>query len=118
MERSEYYTLCFFDNEYRAALTYCGTESGRDHKEKNKAEEAGLTPLYTENGSVYFKEAYLVLECRKLYSAPFKAEEFATDVVISRRDSDKQSVYNEMPQYHKFYIGEIVKTQMRKVVNE
>ncbi|MDR1458688.1 MAG: flavin reductase [Bacteroidales bacterium] len=115
MEKNEYYTLCFFDEEYKAALTYCGTESGRDHKEKNKAEAAGLTPLYTENGNVYFKEAYLVLECRKLYSAPFKSENFATNIVTLRRDGT-ESVYNEMPQFHKFYIGEIVKSQVRHLV--
>jgi flavin reductase (DIM6/NTAB) family NADH-FMN oxidoreductase RutF len=112
-ENSDYYTLCFFDSVYREALVYCGARSGRDHKDTNKAEVAGLTPLYTENGAVYFKEAWLVLECRKLYSDRFNAKNFATDVVMSRRGTDVQSVYNEMPQYHKFYIGEIVNCQMR-----
>jgi flavin reductase (DIM6/NTAB) family NADH-FMN oxidoreductase RutF len=115
-EKSDYYTLCFFDREYREALNYCGSQSGRDHKEKNKAEVAGLTPLYTENGAVYFKEAYLVLECRKLYSDQFKAENFATDIVMKRRDTNTQSIYNEMPQYHKFYIGEIVNCQTRQFI--
>ncbi|MDR2408651.1 MAG: flavin reductase [Bacteroidales bacterium] len=115
-EQSDYYTLCFFDEEYRPALNYCGSKSGRDHKEKNKAEAAGLTPLYTENGAVYFKEAYLVLECKKLYSDQFKAENFATDILMTRRGSTTPSTYNEMPQYHKFYIGEIVNCLMRKAV--
>ena len=76
IEKGEYYTLCFFDAEYREALLFCGSKSGRDYKDKNKAVEAGLTPAYTENGSVYFKEAYLVLECKKLYSDQFKADCF------------------------------------------
>jgi flavin reductase (DIM6/NTAB) family NADH-FMN oxidoreductase RutF len=117
MEKSEYYTLCFFDREYRSALTYCGTESGRDHKDKNKAEVAGLTPLYTENGAVYFKEAYLVLECKKLYSDQFKAENFATNIVMTRRNTNTASTYNEMPQYHKFYIGEIVDCRIRQLIH-
>ncbi len=116
IEKSEYYTLCFFDRNYRSKLRYCGATSGRDLKGKNKAEEAGLTPMYTENGSIYFKEAYLVLECKKLYSDQFKAENFAAEVVMIGKEGaggPAQSVYNEMSEYHKFYIGGIVNCWMR-----
>jgi len=109
IEKSEYYTLCFFDEEYRDALQYCGTASGRDHKEQNKAEKAGLTPAYTDNGTVYFKEAYLVLECKKLYAEQFNAECFTADVPM------KDGTYNTTSKedMHKFYIGEIVNCWMR-----
>ena len=112
IEKESYYTLCFFDEEYRQALRFCGSNSGRDYKEKNKAEEAGLTPAYTENGTTYFKEAYLVLECKKLYSDQFKAEGFATEIVTENAKGEK-STYNERETYHKFYIGEIVNCLMR-----
>lgn len=112
MEKGEYYTLCFFDEEYRQALQFCGSHSGRDYAEKNKAEEAGLTPAYTENGAVYFKEAYLVLECKKMYSDQFRKESFATNVTMESRTGE-ESVYNERDTYHKFYIGEITNCLIR-----
>ena len=112
IEKEEYYTLCFFDGEYRQALQFCGSKSGRDYKNKNKAEEAGLTPAYTENGAVYFKEAYLVLECKKLYSDQFRREYFATNVVMENRIGEK-SIYNEQETYHKFYMGEITNCMIR-----
>lgn len=108
MEENEYYTLCFFDEEYREALQFCGTASGRDYPEQNKAEVAGLTPLFTQNGTVYFKEAYLVLECKKLYADMIEKELFTTEVV-----SGDKTTYNSQDDLHKFYIGEIVNCWMR-----
>ena len=113
MEKENYYTLCFFDKEYREILRTCGSVSGRDFKDKNKAEEAGLTPAYTENGTVYFKEAYLVLECRKLYSDQFEKEGFATEIFAEDDMTGDKFIYNELPQYHKLYIGEIIHCMMR-----
>ena len=112
MEKGEYYTLCFFDEQYRDALRITGTTSGRDYKDKNKAEEAGLTPAYTKNGAVYFKEAYLVIECKKLYAEHFKKECFTTDVVIEVGEGHKVT-YNELDAYHKMFIGEITDCLMR-----
>ncbi len=113
MEKEEYYTLCFFDEEYRDILRFCGSISGRDFKDKNKAEEAGLTPAYTENGAVYFKEAYLVLECKKLYSDQFEKEGFATEIFVEDDLSGDKFIYNKIPEYHKLYIGEIINCMMR-----
>ena len=110
IEKNDHYTLCFFDEEYREALQYCGTKSGRDHTDKNKAEVAGLTPAYTENGSVYFKEAYLVLECKKLYAEQFKIECFVNEDVLT-------SFYGENNGIHKAYIGEIVNCWIKKEIN-
>lgn len=62
MENGDRYTMSFFDEKYRDALKFCGSKSGRDY---NKVKETGLTPAFTENGSVYFEEAKLVLECKK-----------------------------------------------------
>lgn len=63
LDREPYYTLCFFGGGQRAALSYCGTHSGRDG---DKIRAAGLTPVFDE-AAPYFKEARLVLVCRKLY---------------------------------------------------
>lgn len=99
MEKSDYYTLCFFDEQYRKALEYCGSHSGRDAKDRNKAVEAGLTPEYTELGNVYFKEAYLVLECKVIYEDPFRESGFRGGVV---------DFYKDKKDFHRMFIGEIV----------
>jgi flavin reductase (DIM6/NTAB) family NADH-FMN oxidoreductase RutF len=99
IEKSDYYTLCFFDEQYRKALEYCGSHSGRDAKDRNKAVEAGLTPEYTELGNVYFKEAYLVLECKVIYEDPFRESGFRGGVV---------SFYKDKKDFHRMFIGEIV----------
>lgn len=117
VEQNDYYTLSFFDKEYIQALVYCGSNSGRDQQDKNKAEAAGLTPAYTENGSVYFKEAYLVLECKKLYSDQFEKENFATDVIMTSRNGET-SKFNDQEKMHKFYFGEIVNCWMREELNK
>lgn len=97
MEREEYYTLSFFDEEYRKALNFCGTKSGRDF---DKAKETGLTPCYEERAP-YFKEARLVLVCRKMYSQFLNRESvISKDDVLPTYTSDD---------FHKMYISEIVK---------
>ncbi|MEE3333010.1 MAG: flavin reductase family protein [Ruminococcus sp.] len=96
LENEEYFTISFFDENYRKALSFCGSKSGRDY---DKAKETGLTPLYDEKAP-YFKEARLVLVCRKMY-AQFLNEESVVDAdtVLKNYDND----------YHKMYISEIVK---------
>ena len=62
LDSSDYFTLSFFDEKYRDALTLCGRKSGRDG---DKMAEAGLNPVFC-GGSVYPDEARLVLKCRKI----------------------------------------------------
>ena len=91
------YTLSFFTERYRPALQFCGTRSGRDH---DKAAETGLTAVPTERGNVYFKEARLVLECRKIYQDDLKKGNFLVPE-IARKNYPKND-------FHRFYMGEIV----------
>ncbi|MBR4889228.1 MAG: flavin reductase [Clostridia bacterium] len=95
MENSEFYSLCFFDESYRNALSLCGTLSGRD---TDKDKEAGLTCAF-HNGVPYYEEASLVLICRKLYSQFLTEESFADKAVYA-----KNYPLNDL---HKMYIGEI-----------
>ncbi|MDR1984502.1 MAG: flavin reductase family protein [Prevotellaceae bacterium] len=105
MEESEYYTLCFFDmTKYRDALNFCGSKSGRDFPNENKAEAAGLTPAFTDNGTPYFKEARLVIECKKIYAEQFDPKYFTAEEFAERFSSNTPEENN----MHKFYIGEIV----------
>lgn len=98
------FTLCFFNgDEYRQALQLCGTKSGRD---MDKALAAGLSPLETNDGSVYFKEASLVIECTKAYVHDIDPEGFID-----------QSIQKNYPKhdYHRMYIGFIKNCMLKKL---
>jgi flavin reductase (DIM6/NTAB) family NADH-FMN oxidoreductase RutF len=95
-ESSTYFTLSFFDEQHRKALTYCGTHSG---KKSDKIKEAGLTPV-KEKAFVYFEEARLVLACRKIYSQNIDPGCFL--------DPKITDMYPQKD-YHRMYIGEIEK---------
>jgi len=96
MEKSGEFTLSFFEEQHRKALTFCGSRSGRD---TDKVKEAGLTPVKKE-GFVYFGEARLVLSCRKLYYQDISPERFL--------DPQIATMYPKKD-YHRMYVGEIVK---------
>lgn len=102
MENGDRYTMSFFDEKYRDALKFCGSKSGRDY---NKVKETGLTPAFTENGSVYFEEAKLVLECKKMYAQNLNAES-----ITDHESVDKW--YNN--DFHKMYISEITKVLVKE----
>lgn len=96
LEQNEVFTICFFEEQYRPALSLCGTKSGRN---VDKVAETGLTPAFTEDGVPYFEEARLVLVCKKMY-AQFLNEESVLDGAVRRHyDGDE---------YHKMYISEIL----------
>lgn len=95
-EREEYFTLSFFSEEYRKALAFCGRNSGRD---VDKVKETGLTPFATGN-SVSFKEAEIILVCKKLAFQDINPEGFIEPAIDGSCYPDKD--------YHRMYIGEIV----------
>ena len=97
LERNDLFTICFFDESYREALSFCGSKSGRN---VNKVEETGLTPMFTEEGAPCFEQARMVLVCKKLY-AQFLNEEsvLGGEPVLKQYNGDE---------YHKMYISEIL----------
>lgn len=97
-------TLSFFGGEYRAALNFCGSKSGRDY---DKAKECGLTPVSDSDAhgrAVWFDEAKLVLKVRKLYAEPLKADAFL--------DPDARAVYAR-DDFHKVYVCAIEEVLVR-----
>ena len=98
IERYDLFTLSFFDEKYRGCLNICGTKSGRDI---DKVKETGLTPAESDNRSIYFKEARLVLECRKIYYQDINPEFFIDNTIESNYPGKD---------YHRMYIGEVVNT--------
>ncbi|MDR1877989.1 MAG: flavin reductase [Bacteroidales bacterium] len=105
LQKNDYYTLSFFDEKYRDALTIMGTKSGRD---SDKVKEAGLTPLSLASGLMSFAEARMIVECRKLYADPFKKECFTDPQLFD-------NIYNQTDKsIHTLYVGEIVNVWIKK----
>ena len=103
IDKGEYFTASFYGEQYRSALTFCGSHSGRDF---DKVKETGLTPAEFE-GKVAFEEADLVLVCRKLYQYDMEESGFLTD------DGIAEQVYGKEP-YHRAYISEIVAAYVKE----
>lgn len=102
IENGNYYTQSFFDEEYRDALKFCGSKSGRDY---DKVKETGLTPVVDdETGAVYFKEAKLVFICKKMYAQFLNEESALTEDVTKWYNGD----------YHKMYMSEIVSVLVKE----
>ena len=96
-EREEYFTLSFFGQEHRKALAFCGRNSGRD---VDKAKETGLTPVAV-GSSMSFEEAEIILLCKKVAYQDISPEGFLDNTIDSACYPAKD--------YHRMYIGEIVK---------
>lgn len=101
-EEFDVFTLSFFPAEYKKALSYCGSHSGKD---VDKAKETGLIPVETQNG-VSFKQASLILECRKLYAGNFNPDNFIQKSLVERNYPKND--------FHRFYIGEIIKVYRKQ----
>ena len=98
MDSAEYFTVMSFDMKDSNVLRYMGTKSGRDG---DKAQALGLHTAYTANGTPYYTEASMVIECRTMYAAPFDPKGFKSDV--------PKNMYANFPAgIHTMYIGEVV----------
>ncbi|MDD2634906.1 MAG: flavin reductase [Bacteroidales bacterium] len=102
-ESEEYYSICFFNDPDKEVLRLMGTVSGRDFDKMNYEK---LSPIETPNGSIAFKEAYIVIECKKLYSMAFKEDEFTNTNTMN-------NIYPKKD-FHTAYIGEIVGVWRKK----
>ena len=96
VDREEYFTLAFFGEEYRRALSLCGSKSGRD---VDKVKECGFTVMEAEGGAPYFAQAELVLVCKKAYWQDMDPAHFL--------DPEIETHYAQKD-YHRIFIGEIV----------
>lgn len=102
VEQSDYFTLCFFSEDYRKQLALCGAKSGRDI---DKVKECGFTVACGMGDAPYFAEADVVLVCKKQYWHDIDASHF-TDGEIERNYPGQD--------YHRMYIGQIVEA-LKKV---
>ena len=61
VDREETFTISVLGEDYRKALNYCGTVSG---KGIDKITEAGLTPYFVD-GTAGIQEADMIMVCKK-----------------------------------------------------
>ncbi len=101
MEKSKKFTLSFFDKRYKSLLEFCGSNSGRD---VDKTERTGLTPVRGREGAVYFKQASLVIICKKIYYQQIDPRRFL-DPGIHKNYPKKD--------YHRMYVGQVVRCLIR-----
>ena len=95
LEREDYFTVSFYGEEYREALSVMGTKSGRDC---DKEAEAKLTPVPMWE-SITFGEAKFTLLCRKI---------FFQDLDPAAIPAEVQEAQYPNRDYHRMYIGEVV----------
>ena len=100
VEKADTVSFSFFDEQYRNALRFCGSHSGRDC---DKFKETGLT--YSFDGETpIIEEARIILECRKLYADDLKKDNFILPEPLANYKNDD---------FHRFYICEIQRALIR-----
>lgn len=102
VDSSETFTLSFFDESYKKALTYLGRVSGKD---EDKIKNVDFH-VVNKDQSVYFEEAKMVLVCKKLYHAPIVSEGFEHEETVNKNYPDRD--------FHEMYIGEIVEVLVKE----
>lgn len=97
MEKQRYFTVMYFANDEMPR--YMGSHSGRDG---DKAKALGLTTVFTTNGTPYYAEADLVIECRMMYRDTFSPENFIDEVPRKFYDGFAAGV-------HSVYVGRVLR---------
>ena len=98
LEKNDYFSLSFFDENYRNILDLVGSKSGKDF---NKMAIKNLTALDYENRTVYFEEANEVLICKKLLAYPLHK-----DLLPEQIKKNFYDTVNE--EHHTAFYGEII----------
>lgn len=101
LTKSETFTVQFFPPEYRKALGYLGSHSGR---EEDKVAAASLTPKELAGG-ITFEEANLTFVCHKLYQGPFQREGLAEEI--------NHGIYEGWDP-HWMFVGEILEVEDKR----
>lgn len=97
IEETGGFSLSFLGDGHKAVHKVTGSKSGRD---TDKVAEAGLHPLFTETGGIFYKEARLGLECNVLYADMIEASNFLDPALAGQWYGAKGGL-------HKMYVAEI-----------
>lgn len=102
VDRNGRFTLSFLPGEFRKALAYCGSHSGRDG---DKIAASGLSVWTTPARTPAIAEAELILECRKMYSQYLEKDAFIESGISTQFYPDDD--------FHEMYICEIEKAYVK-----
>jgi len=102
IDKSDTFSLTFFDESFRKTLSYLGTKSGR---EEDKIEKSNLTVLHTDTVP-YFEEANIAILCKKLYAQEYKPECFVAQELNEQWYPDVD--------HHTLYIAEVTKILVKR----
>ena len=102
LDNGDLFSLSFLNEDYRDALNYCGSHSGRGEEDKFAA--AGLTKAFRHD-IPYPDEANLVFLCRKMAAVPVSEDSFTDSTLMDKWYSDHDM--------HMMYVGEIVEVTAR-----
>ncbi len=102
VDANDTFSLSFFPKKYKKTLSYFGSVSGRD---EDKIANSDIT-LSFDDGTPYFKEAKLVLFCRKLMQQDFEPGNMLDEKI-------NESFYPSSD-HHTMYIAEIEKVLARR----
>lgn len=100
MEESDYFTLSFYDKEYKKDLAILGSKSGRN---LDKISLTKLSPEFLDN-CVSFLESRLTIICKKIYFQDLDIKNINTDSILQ---NEVDRFYKEEPA-HRMYIGEVI----------
>ena len=95
LDNNEYFTVSFYDSEYKKDLGLLGSVSGRD---KDKVSLTSLNPLFLNN-TVTFKEANTTIVCRKIYNQDMDINSIPIDI--------KNKLYSDND-IHTIFVGEVI----------
>ncbi len=97
LEKSDTFSLSFFDKSYKDKLAYCGKTSG---KIENKIEKCGFDLKFAQNETPYFEQASITIICKKIYAQDINKECFLDNEAFEKTYSSGGM--------HRMYIGEII----------
>lgn len=81
VDKTHSFTLSFFPDKYKKALSVLGSKSGRD---MDKMKDSGLTPIALPTGDVTYKEATLTLVCRVMYRQALDEKGFIDPTIMPK----------------------------------
>lgn len=95
MNDNEYFTVSFYPEEYKKALTIMGSKSGRD---VDKDEASGLT-IKPIGQVVTYEEAEVTIVCRKIYWQDFVKGNIPQDTI---------DLFYKEEDPHRMFVGEVM----------
>lgn len=101
LDKGDFFSISFLDEEYRDALNYCGSHSGKD---EDKIKNAGLS-VQIRHGIPFIDESNFTLICNKL-----AAVKIDKDSLIS---SDLAETFYKDGDLHTMYVAEIIEILAR-----